>query len=122
MSVVVPVALVGGVPVPVVNVVGVVAVRDGDVAAPGTVLVGVTLMGRVCVGAALVDVAPVSAVDVPVVGVVGVVAVREGDVAATLAMDVLVGVMRVVRRCGGHWGSSSALSRAGRQIALRRRP
>ena len=40
-SVVVPVACVRGVPVAVVDVVGVALVRDGDVAAAVTVLVGV---------------------------------------------------------------------------------
>jgi hypothetical protein len=106
--VIVPVAGVGGVPVTVVHVVGVVAVGHGDVAALGTMHVVMTLMGRVSVSVlAFVHVVAVNAVDVAVVGVVGVVAMRHGDVAAALAVGMrVIGVRGVLNR-GGHAGRSS---------------
>jgi hypothetical protein len=90
---------VGGVPVTVVHVVGVILVRDGDVAAVGRVLVLVAPVLGVVGGLALVRVIFVHAVQVAVVGVVGVIAVRDFGVAAAGAVDMLVfGVL--VMRCG----------------------
>ncbi len=74
-SVVVPVAVVLGVAVPVVDVVDVVAVQHALVSAVLAVLVGVLLVGDVGTGLAFVPVAAVFAVQVAVVGVVDVVAV-----------------------------------------------
>jgi len=89
--VLVVVAVVGGVVFAVVDVVDVVLVRDGDVAAALAVHVVVVLAGVVALGrAALVEVTLVGAVQVAVVGVVDVVAVRDGDVAAALAVHVVV--------------------------------
>jgi len=90
-----------GVPVPVVDVVGVALVRDGDVPAALAVLVLVTGVLGVAGRLALVGVAVVDLVQVPVVDVVGVAAVRHGDVAAALAVGVVVaGVLGV--RWGAH--------------------
>ena len=86
--VVVPVALMGGVAVAVVEVVHVIAVGDGNVAAALAVLVSVILMNVVLGGLALVPVAIVLTVDMTFVEVVGVVAVWEGNVAAIGAMGV----------------------------------
>lgn len=69
---VVPVPVVFGVAVAVVDVVDVVAVRDADMSAAFTVLVFVAVVARVSGGLALVRVIAVRAVDVSVVGVVGV--------------------------------------------------
>jgi hypothetical protein len=95
-SVLVPVPLVGRVPVTVVEVVRVPVVGHGHVAALRPVLVGVALVGGVPTRLALVHVIAVDSVDVAVVGVVGVIAVRERDMAAGVAVGVLMaGVGRV---------------------------
>ena len=99
--VVVPVALMGGVAVAVVEVVHVIAVGEGTVAAALAMLVSVILMNVVLGGLALVPVSLVLAVDVAVVSEVGVIVVREGDVAAALAVSVGVLVMNGV----GHGNS-----------------
>ncbi len=79
----------------VVDVVDVVTVRDGDVAAAFTVYVVVDDFG-VTGGLAFVEVAVVGAVQVAVVDIVDVVTVRNGDMAAALAVDVRVaGVLGV---------------------------
>jgi hypothetical protein len=98
---VVPVPFVGRVPVPVVHVVGVVAMRDRYVAAARAVLVGVALVRDVFGLLALVDVIVMNAVNVAVVHVVGVVAMRDGDMAAALAMSVVVACVRGVLK--GSW-------------------
>ncbi len=86
---VVPVALMGGVAVAVVQVVHVVAVRDRYVAAAFTMgVVGVRLGFNVLGGLALVPVAIMLTVNVALVEVVGVVTVREGNVAAIGAVGV----------------------------------
>jgi hypothetical protein len=87
---------VGGVPVAVVYVVGVVLVRDGHVSAVRRMLVPVLGVLGVLGGGALVRMALVDAVHVPVVGVVDVVTVREGDVAAAFAVRVRVVGVRAV--------------------------
>jgi hypothetical protein len=94
--VVVPVSFVGRVPVPVVQVIGVVSVRHRNVAALLSVLVRVVSVRRVLRRFAFVDVVAVDAVDMPVMRVVGVVVVRERYVAAALAVGVLMVVMRGV--------------------------
>jgi hypothetical protein len=91
---------VGGVAVAVVDVVDVVAVRNGDMSTAGAVLVGVGGVLDVCWGLALVEMAVVFAVQVTVVDVVDVVLVRNGDVTAGGAVD--MGVLRMFGVCGGH--------------------
>jgi hypothetical protein len=78
------------VPVPVVNVVGVVVVRHGDMTALGAVLVGVALMCHVPALCAFVGVIAMGTVKMPVVRVVGVVVVRDRDVTTALAVGMLM--------------------------------
>jgi hypothetical protein len=97
-------AVVGGMAVAVVEVVHVVAVLDGLVAAPVGMLVIMLVLdvpGRL----ALVPVPVVGPVQVPVVGVVGVVAMRHGCVPAPRV--VLVGVPTVLQMCLGFHGGLS---------------
>jgi hypothetical protein len=92
-------------PVPIVNVVSVVLVRDGYVAALQAVLVGMALVRDVPALQALVGVVAVNPVEVAVVRVIGVIAVRERDVPAAVTMVMLVtgvsGVLSHVRHRGG---------------------
>jgi hypothetical protein len=105
--VVVPVSVVGCVPVPVVDIVGVVIVRHSHVTALQAVLVGVTLMRHVPALGAFVHVVAVDPVNVAVVRVIGVVAVWERDVTAALAVGMLViGVCGVLNRIGHRGGPS----------------
>ena len=95
---VVPVPVVGRVPVSVVHIVGVIAVRHRDVTAVRPVLVGVTLVRNVGGLGAFVHVIAVRVVDMAVMGVIGVIAVRNRDVPAALPMGVLVaGVCRMLK-------------------------
>lgn len=91
--VIVPVSVVSRVAVAIVQVVDMIAVRNGDVAAALAVLVIVVLVNVVLRRFALVPVALVLAVDVAIVNVVGVISVLECDVAA--AFTVGVGVLFV---------------------------
>lgn len=104
---IVPVPVVGGVPVPFVQVVGVTLVRHRHMPALLPVLVGMALMRRVLTCLAFVHVVIVDAVNVPVMLVIGVIAVRERDVAAALAVDVLVAGVRGVLDGIRHSGSPS---------------
>jgi hypothetical protein len=88
--VVVVVASVLGVPVPVVQVVDVVIVRDRDVPASLAVPVSVTGVLDMPGWHALVGVTFVGPVQVPVVDVIGMAVVRDGDVPAALAVDMLM--------------------------------
>jgi hypothetical protein len=105
-SVFVPVALVGSVPVAVMHVVDVIAVRNGDMAAVALVLMAVRVVDQVLAAITLVEVVLVDTVDMPIVGVVGVVGVLEGDVAAAGPMRVRVVGVDDVRWCG-HGGAPS---------------
>jgi hypothetical protein len=96
------VALVGGVPVPVVDVVQMVAVQDRGVAASLTVHVHVLLGRPVPRWRTFVVVVLVGAVDVLIVEVVDVVVVAYLDVPAVLAVFMVVGF-------GGHVVSDNAL-------------
>jgi len=98
-------AFVGGVSVPVVYVVDVALVGDGDVPAALAMDVVVSSVLAVAVDDALVDVIVVDGVYVTVVGVVGVVAMGKRDVPAALAMD--VDVVAMLDMGGGHGCSSS---------------
>lgn len=86
----VPVTIVGGVAVAIVQVVHVIAVWDGDVTAALAVHVIVVLVDVVLGRLALIPVALVLTVDVTVVQVVSVIVVREGNVAAAFAVGVRV--------------------------------
>lgn len=111
----------GGVPVAVVHVVGVIAVRHGNVAAVGAVLVVMTLMSSVAIRAlAFVHMVAMDTVDVTVVGKICVVAVRHRDVAASLAVGMRVVGMRGVLSRTGHAAQSLpvAVRRAARGTAL----
>src|ERR1700754_2777976 len=90
ISVLVPVTVVLGVPAPVVDVVHVVAVRHGHVAAPFAVRVGVAVVLGVALGLALVHVVVVHPVQVTVVDIVHMVAVGDRHVTASRAMGVIM--------------------------------
>jgi hypothetical protein len=105
-SVVVPVAFVGGMAMPVVDVVDMVAMGDGDVPAAFPVGVIVSDVLGVTLAGALVEVTVMSRVKVPVVDVVDMVAMGDGDVPA--AVTVNMGVVRVLEVGGGHRYSSWA--------------
>ena len=98
-------AIVGGMPVPLVGVVGVILVRDGDMSALRAVLVLVTLMGSVLSATAFVDMVPVDPVEVAVVRIVSVVAVRDRDMAAAFGMGMRMIGVRVVLAGVRHGGS-----------------
>jgi hypothetical protein len=98
--VVVPVALVGGVPVAFVEIVDVVAVQDALMSAVLAVPVLMTLVRHMPAGLALVPVPLVLAVQMPVVRVVDVVLVGDLGVTAVRAVGVRVGGVFVVE--GGH--------------------
>lgn len=93
---VVPVPLVGRVPMSVVEVVDVIAVLHGGVSTAGAVFMGVSAVRDVLARFALVPVARVLAVEMTVVGVVDVIAVQDSRVAAGRAMGVLVRGMLLV--------------------------
>ncbi|GAD85493.1 hypothetical protein NCAST_31_01890 [Nocardia asteroides NBRC 15531] len=97
---VVVVTVVGRVPMAVVDVVDVVAVRYRDMAAARAVRVLVRGALDVRRGLALVEVAVVFAMQVPVVDVVHVVAVRNRDMPTAGAVD--VGVFRMLYVCRCH--------------------
>jgi hypothetical protein len=99
------VALMGGVTTTIVDVVHMVAVRDGDMPTPLTVGVVMPIMNAVLAGLALVVVATVGFVEVSVVDIVDMVAVRDGDVPTPLTMGVVVANVLGVRR--GHLVHSS---------------
>ena len=98
---VVPVALVSSVAMPVVEVVDVVVVGNGDVPATRTVRVIMILVARVTLGLALVVVPVVFSMQMSVVDVVDVIAIGYGDVAAALAVDVRMVSVLAVRGCHG---------------------
>jgi choline-glycine betaine transporter len=82
-SVLIPVTAVRGVPVPVVDVVDVVTVRHGHMAAALSVLVGVAVVLRVAAGLTRFRVSFARPVQMAVVCVVDVIAVRHRDMAAS---------------------------------------
>jgi hypothetical protein len=96
---VVPMALVSSVAMPVVEVVDVVVVGEGDVPATRTVSVIMILVERVTLGLALVVVPVVLSVQMSVVDIVDVITMRDGDVAAALAVDVRMVRVFAVRGC-----------------------
>jgi hypothetical protein len=98
--VIVVVVVVRGVPVSIVDIVHVVAVRDGHMPTAGAVGVPGVLVCDVLGRLALVPVPLVVPVQVAVVDVVDVIGMRHADMPAAVAVNVLVlGVLKV---CGGH--------------------
>jgi hypothetical protein len=106
--VVVVVVAVRGVPVTVMDVVHVVAMRHGHVPAPVAVGVPGVLMRGVLGGLALVPMPLVVPVQVSIVDIVDVVAVRNADMSAAFAVNVLV--LWVLEVCGGHRRASCGYS------------
>jgi hypothetical protein len=100
--VLVVVVAVNCVPAPVVNVVNVIAVRDGHVAAALAVHMVMTLMHCVVAGGfAFVVVIVVRSMKMTVVHIVDVTTVRDGHVAAPFAVHVVMPGMFGMR-CTGH--------------------
>jgi hypothetical protein len=102
--VLVVVTVVGGVPVPVVGVVDMVAMGDRLVPAAGAMSVGVAVVGKVRRQGVLVIVAIVVSVGVPVVDVVGVALTLHAGVPTLRAVIVRVHGMDFVLG-GGHCSS-----------------
>lgn len=98
--VLVPVAAVGRVTVPAVDVVDVVAVLDRLVAASLPVLVGVVVVNHVG-ELALIPMALMESMCVTVVQVVGVVTVLHGDMATALAVLVWMVLVESMFACHG---------------------
>jgi hypothetical protein len=84
-------ALVGGVAVSVVEVVDVIVVWDGDMAAAFAMGVIVSGMLGVALGGACVEVPVVGGVKLPVVDEVDMVTVGDGDMSAAVTVGVGVG-------------------------------
>jgi hypothetical protein len=106
------VALMGGVTTTVMDVVHVVAVRDGDMPTPLGMHVVMPLMNAVLADLTLVVVAIVGFVQVSIVDIVDMVAVRDGDMPTPLTMGVVMANVLFVRRC--HLGPSSRSRRDSR--------
>lgn len=105
-SVLVPVILMGGVAMTVVDEIGVVTVAHGHVPAVGTVQVVVAVMSHVSIRRALVPVVIVGTMGVPVMQVVGVVLVVDGDVPAVRTVVMAMSVVGAVGGSGHDWCSS----------------
>ncbi len=100
-SVFVVVAVVGGVAVAVVDVVDMVTVRDGHMAAAFTVHMVVAVVFGMPGGFAFVVVAGMLAVEVAVVDVIHMVAVRYRDMPAVRSVSVIVFGVLSMCRCHG---------------------
>jgi hypothetical protein len=105
-SVLVPVPLVSGVAVTIVDVVGVVPMGDRLVPATLTVRVVMAFVGDVGVRRAFIPMALVAVVRVPVMEIVGVVVVGDSHVAAALTVCMGVIGMGLVGGGGHDWCSS----------------
>lgn len=89
---------------PVMQVVDVIPMGDGDVSAPFPVVVSVCGVLGMALAGALVEVPVVGSVKVPVVDVVDMLAMRNGDMPAAVPMNMRVsGVLEV----GGRHGCTS---------------
>jgi hypothetical protein len=100
--VLVVVLAVSGVPAPIVNVVDVIAMRDGHMPAPVAVSMVVSLVhGVLAGGLAFVVVIVVRSMQMSVVHIIDVTVVRNRDMATPFAVDVVVVEMLVVR-CSSH--------------------
>jgi hypothetical protein len=93
------VALMGGVTTTVMDVVHVVAVRDGDMPTPLGMHMVMPLMNAVLADLTFVVVAIVGFVQVSIVDIVDMVAVRDGDMPTPLTMGVVMANVLFVRRC-----------------------
>jgi hypothetical protein len=100
-SVLVVVLVVSRVPTSVVDVVDMIAVRDGDMATSLTMDVLMLLVYRVAGWLTFVVVFAVLSMKVPVMHEIDVIPVRDGDVAASLAVQMIVFDVRAVG-CAGH--------------------
>ena len=89
----------GGVTTTIVDVVDVVAVRDGNMPTPVGVHMVMPLMNPMPAGLAVVVVAIVGFVQVSVVDIVDVVPVRDSDVSTPCTMGVIVASVLGVRSC-----------------------
>jgi hypothetical protein len=117
--VLVVVLAVSRVPAPIVDVVDVIGMRDGHMAAPVAVNMVVSLMHRVAAagGLAFVVMIVVRSMQMSVVHIVDVIVVRNRDMPAPFAMDVVMLEMLVVR-CIGH--RCLAANRVGMEPILKR--
>jgi len=97
--VIVPVAVVGGMPMAVVRVIDMIIVRDSHVPATCTVDMVMSRMFRVFPTAALVRVVAMNDVEVAIVRVVGVIAVGNGYVPTAFTVDMGVGGMLDMSGC-----------------------
>ena len=129
---IVPVSFVGGVPVPVMHIVGVIIVLDGEVAAALAVrmlMLGVHSMSVPC---ALISVVTMRAVHVRVVRVINVIFVRERHVPAIRAVRMRMIGVRPVPSLGSHdlssrscvpryaaWRPMACQARSGLRYAVR---
>jgi hypothetical protein len=111
-SVFVVVALMGGVTTTVMDIVNVVAVRDGDMPTPLGMHMVMPLMNAVLADLTFVVVAIVDFVQVSIVDIVDMVAVRDGDMPTPLTMGVVMANVLFVRRC--HLDPSSRSRRESR--------
>jgi hypothetical protein len=89
----------GGVTTTVMDVVHVVAVRDGDMPTPLGMHMVMPLMNAVLADLTFVVVAIVDFVQVSIVDIVDMVAVRDGDMPTRLTMGVVMANVLFVRRC-----------------------
>ena len=89
----------GGVTTTVMDVVHVVAVRDGDMPTPLGMHMVMPLMNAVLADLTFVVVAIVDFVQVSIVDIVDMVAVRDGDMPTPLTMGVVMANVLFVRRC-----------------------
>jgi hypothetical protein len=97
---------VSSVPVAFMDVIGVVPVRHGFVAAPVAMAVLMLAVGDMVLKHAFVPVTVVVPVDVAVMEIVGVVAVLQGDVTAVVAVGMTVRFVGVVGGSAHAWCSS----------------
>jgi hypothetical protein len=97
---------VGGVPVAFMDVIGMVSVPHGFVAAPVAMAMLMLAVGDMVLKHAFVPVTVVVPVDVAVMEIVGVVPVLDGHVAAVVAMGMAVLSVGVVDGSGHAWCSS----------------
>jgi hypothetical protein len=97
---------VGGVAMALMDVIGMVSVLHGFVAAPVAMAVPMLAVGDVVLEHAFVPMAVVVPVDVAVMEIVGVVPVLDGDVAAVVAMSMAVLFVGVVGGSAHAWCSS----------------
>jgi hypothetical protein len=100
--VLVPVPLVRSMPVPLVGVVDMIVVRDGDVPAALAMRVRVSFVSAVTGSNTLVCMVFVRAVQVTIVYVVDVILMRDGDVPTALTVGVVMAHVGLMFSCDRH--------------------